>query len=167
MVKIVVTGPESTGKTTLAQQLAAHYQTAWVAEYARIYLNNLHHPYELADLLSIAKGQLASEEVARMKDQKLLICDTSLEVIKIWSQEKYQTCHPWILDQLQKQQIDLYLLCAPDIPWQPDPQRENPEDRHRLFTIYQHELEKSHMEIRGDEDQRLSIAIQAVDSLLK
>lgn len=168
MIKIVITGPESTGKTTLAQGLGRHYQTDWLREYARIYIDNLHRPYEQEDLLIMAKGQLASEEAARMKGQNLIICDTSLEVIKIWSEVKYHACHPWILDKLQKQKVDVYLLCTPDIPWQPDPQRESPEDRERLFTIYQHELEdKNYIEIRGDETKRLSTAIQAVDTLLK
>lgn len=168
MIKIVITGPESTGKTTLTQKLANHYQTAWIREYARIYIDNLHRPYTQEDLLSMAKGQLASEEIAKMKGQNLIICDTSLEVIKIWSEVKYQTCHPWILDKLQKQKVDLYLLCAPDIPWQHDPQRENPEDREWLFAIYQNELKgKNYAEIWGKEDKRLGTAIQAVDALLK
>lgn len=166
MIKVVITGPESTGKTTLAQSVGEHYHLSWVAEYARIFLNQLNRPYEQADLLSIAKGQLASEKAAETKEQKLILCDTSLEVIKIWSEVKYQDCHPWILDSYAQQQVDLYLLCAPDIPWQPDPQREHPQERERLFAIYQRELAGTrHAEIRGSHEQRLATAIQAIGAL--
>ncbi len=168
MKKVVITGPESTGKTTLAQALALHYQTYWVREYARIYMDHLHRPYEEADLLAIAKGQLASEEVAKAKASRLMICDTSLEVIKIWSEVRYNRCHPWILDKYQQQKVNLYLLCAPDIPWAPDPQRENPEDREALFKRYQQELkEKNCIEIGGNRQERKSIAISAIETLLK
>lgn len=165
-IRIVVTGPESTGKTTLAQALAQHYQAYYVKEYARIYLDNLNRPYEEQDLLNIAKGQLASEEAAKAK--KVLICDTSLEVIKIWSEVKYKRCHPWILEKYRQQKVDLYLLCAPDIPWEYDRQRENPDGRNKLFSIYKQELkEKNHAEIRGERAERLQTAIQAIDVLLK
>ena len=168
MKKIVITGPESSGKTTLAEQLAAHFHTLHVKEYSRIYLHNLSRPYEEADLFNIAKGQLASEEVAKAKVKDLLICDTSLEVIKIWSEVKYNHCHPWILEQYQQQQVNLYLLCSPDIPWEYDPQRENPADRNVLFKRYQHELTgKSVIEIRGSREERLRSAIQSTETLLK
>lgn len=168
MIKIVVTGPESTGKTTLAQALAQHYQTDWVREYARIYIDNLARPYQEEDLLSIAKGQLASQEVAKGKANDIMICDTSLEVIKIWSEVKYGHCHPWILEKFRQQTIDLYLLCAPDISWEHDTQRENPYDRDQLFSIYQQELkEKNYVEIRGQRTERLQKSIEAIDFLLK
>lgn len=168
MRKIVITGPESTGKTTLAQALAKHYQADWVREYARIYIDNLSRPYQEEDLLTIAKGQLASEEVAKAKVNKLLICDTSLEVIKIWSEVKYSRCHPWILEKLRQQKVDLYLLCVPDIPWKYDPKRENPDDRDQLFLMYKAELKgKNYTEIQGERKERLQISTQAIDVLLK
>ncbi len=166
-LKVVITGPESTGKTTLAEALAGHYQTFWVKEYARIYLDQLQRPYQEDDLLAIAKGQLASEQAAQTKAGKLLICDTSLEVIKIWSEVKYKRCHPWILAQLRQQKTDLYLLCTPDMVWEYDPQRENPQDREALFTLYKQMLEgKNYVEIAGSKEKRIQAAIQAVDALL-
>ncbi len=165
--KIIITGPESTGKTTLAQGLSGHYQAFWVKEYARIYLDQLQRPYQEDDLLAIAKGQLASEQAAQTKADELLICDTSLEVIKIWSEVKYGRCHPWILEKLRQQKTDLYLLCTPDIPWACDPQRESPQDREALFTLYKQMLkDKNYVEIAGNKEKRIQTAIQAADALL-
>jgi nicotinamide riboside kinase len=96
----------------------------------------------------------------------LLFCDSSLEVIELWSEVRFQRCHPWILEQLEKRQPDLYLLCTPDLPWEYDPQRENPDDREALFEIYRKELSgKKGMEIRGEGEDRTQKAIEAVQSL--
>ncbi len=167
MRKIIITGPESSGKTTLAQQIAQHYQTVWVPEYARDYIDRLNRDYEETDLLQIAQGQVNREdEFAAKYNPGLLICDTSLLVIKIWSQVKYKRCHPWILEQLKQRKVDVYLLAYPDIPWEPDPQREHPHQRMELFHIYEKELQdKAHIVVKGNEAQRLHTAIQAISSL--
>jgi len=164
--KITITGPESSGKTTLARQLAKAFDTLWAPEYAREYIDQLDRPYREADLLEIARRQVAREDEFAEKSGELLFCDTSLEVIKIWSEYRYGRCHPWILEQLEKRQPDLYLLCAPDLPWEYDPQRENPDDRDALFDIYRKELVgKKLIEIRGDSEDRTQKAIEAVQSL--
>ena len=164
--KITITGPESSGKTTLARQLAEAFDTLWVPEYAREYIDQLNRPYWESDLLEIARGQVAREDEYAAKKQDLLFCDTSLEVIKIWSEFRYQRCHPWILEQLEKRQPDLYLLCVPDLPWEYDPQRENPDDRNALFEIYQKELVGKHVvEIRGEGEERIQLATKAAESL--
>jgi NadR type nicotinamide-nucleotide adenylyltransferase len=164
--KITITGPESSGKTTLARQLAEAFDTHWVPEYARAYLGLLDRPYRESDLLEIARGQIAREDEFAEKSGELLFCDTSLEVIKIWSDYRYGRCHPWILKQLEKRQPDLYLLCAPDLPWEYDPQRENPNDRDALFDIYRKELTgKKVREIRGEGEDRTQKAIETVQSL--
>lgn len=141
MNKIILTGPESAGKTTLARDLAARYHTAWAPEYARDYLRDLGRPYAEDDLVAIARGQLAREEAYARQSSGLLFCDTSLLVIKVWSDYRYGRTHPWILEQLRERPAQLYLLCRPDLPWEPDPLRENPNDREALFDIYQRELE--------------------------
>jgi NadR type nicotinamide-nucleotide adenylyltransferase len=167
MQKIIITGPESTGKTTLAQQLAAHYQTVWVPEYARDYIDQLNRKYEEDDLLEIAKGQVRREDemIAKYSPERL-ICDTSLLVVKVWSLVKYQRCHPWILEQLAQRKVDLYLLASPDIPWQPDPQREHPHQREMLFEIYEQELQnKPHLIVHGSRTQRMKAAVQAIAHL--
>ena len=133
--KIIITGPESSGKTTLCEQLSNHFNIPFTKEFARSYIDNLDRSYILGDLLSIAKEQLKSE----LNSQLL---DTDLITIKIWSEYKYGRCDKWILDQIEKQKTEkrFYLLCKPDIPWQADKQRENPNDREELFEIYKQEL---------------------------
>ncbi|VAW26252.1 hypothetical protein MNBD_BACTEROID06-582, partial [hydrothermal vent metagenome] len=118
MLKIVITGPESTGKSTLAKELAKYYKTTFVEEYARIFLTNLGRPYVQQDLLEIAKRQIAQEDSATNKNPKLLICDTSLEVIKIWSEYKYQSVDVFITNSLKVRKPDLYLLMRPDLLWE-------------------------------------------------
>jgi len=162
MLKIVVTGPESTGKTTLASQLAKQFKTICVPEYARTYIDGLNRKYRESDLLEIAKGQVFIEDEMAAKSAGLLFLDTSLEVIKIWAEFRFGKCHPWILEQLQKRRNDLYLLCAPDLPWAFDPQRENPDDREELFRLYQKvltEMPVPFQEISGAGEVRLAQAI--------
>ena len=136
MLKIIITGPESSGKTTLCKALSKHFNLPFSKEYAREYLDKLDRDYIKDDLLSIAQGQLESE----LSSQLL---DTDLITIKIWSEYKYGKCDKWILDQIEKEKKEkrFYLLCSPDIPWQADKQRENPNDRVELFEIYKKELE--------------------------
>lgn len=169
MQKIILTGPESSGKTTLAQQLATHFQIEWLPEYARTYLQNLNSPYNEADLFEIAKGQFLQEEIAvkkaRLNGEKRLICDTSFLVLKIWSIVKYNACHPFILKQLEKQANVIYILCGTEIPWEYDPQRENPNDREKLYYLYKKELEKMDIpfiEVYGSPDERLKICLKAL-----
>ena len=134
--KIIITGPESSGKTTLCEQLSNHFNIPLTKEFARPYIDNLDRNYILGDLLSIAKEQLKSELNSQL-------FDTDLITIKIWSEYKYGRCDKWILDQIEKQKTEkrIYLLCKPDIPWQADKQRENPNDRDELFKILKQELE--------------------------
>ena len=136
MLKTIITGPESSGKTTLCKALSMHFNIPFAKEFARFYINKLEREYTQNDLLSIAKGQLESE----LNSQLL---DTDLITIKIWSEYKYGSCDKWILTQIEKQKSEkrFYLLCKPDIPWQTDNQRENPNDREELFKIYKQELE--------------------------
>jgi len=172
MLKVVVIGPESTGKSTLSEQLAAHYQTIWVPEYARQYLEELPRSYEQHDLLTIAEGQLALEDKLATQANRLLICDTDLHVIKVWSEHKYGTCDPRILEHMAARHYDLYLLTYIDIPWEEDPQREYPAPRMReyFYNIYRNLIAGSGVpwvEIRGGFEERRALAITAVDKLLE
>ena len=135
MTKIIVTGPESSGKTTLCNALSKHFNLPFSKEYAREYLEKLNSNYTQDDLLKIAKGQLQTEN-------GLQLLDTDLITLKIWSEYKYGNCDNWILTQIEKQKIEnrFYLICKPDIAWQADKQRENPNDREELFEIYKLEL---------------------------
>ena len=143
MKKIVITGPESSGKTTIARRLAIGFKVPLVLEYARTYIDQLNRPYEQADLWEIAQGQLLAEKKGAESHPNYLICDTDLWTLVIWSEEKYGTVDPRILQAISQQKTDLYLLLQPTLPWVFDPQRENPSDRDRLFQIYRDKLEKN------------------------
>jgi len=172
MKKVVVIGPESTGKSTLSEQLAAYYNTIWVPEYARQYIEELGRPYEQHDLLQIAEGQLELEDERAALADKLLICDTDLHVIKVWSEHKYNGCDPLIQAYVASRKYDLYLLTYIDIPWQEDPQREYPDPKMReyFYNVYKAIVADSGIpwvEIRGSAEDRLQTAIHAIDGLLK
>jgi len=129
--KVAFTGPESSGKTTMAEWAASHYSYTYVKEYAREYLEGK-KGYSLQDIELIANRQFQlNNDVA-----KPAILDTEMLVLKIWFQEKFQKNSEVIQSLLMKQEIDFYFLCKPDIPWVEDPLRENPLDRDRLFVEY-------------------------------
>ncbi len=177
MMKVVITGPESSGKTTLAEALAVHYRTSLVPEAARGYLETRAARtgttrYAEEDLLHIARLQTRTEDaraehVARAGGH-LLFCDTDLITIRIWGDEKFGRSDPWIRQQTASRPYGLWLLCAPDMPWMPDPLRENPHDRDRLFNVYERtlrELAKPYAIMRGPLHQRLASAIADIDRL--
>jgi nicotinamide riboside kinase len=167
MKKIVVTGVESSGKTTLAIDLANKLNARYVSEYSREYLTHLTRPYLQEDLLKITHGQLRSELEAEQNSPDLIICDTSLLVLKVWSEYKYGYCDPWILDQFENHNWDMFLLPHYDIPFEDDPLRENPKDRDVLFEIYLKELERLQIPfhiLHGSPQDRLAQAIDAIQS---
>lgn len=166
--KISITGPESTGKSTLSESLANAYETVWAPEYARSYLEKLDRNYREEDLLQIAKGQLVLQDQLEKTANRYLICDTDLLVIKIWSEHKYGRCHPWILEKLEKVKYDLYILPYIDIPWQEDPLREHPHLREYFYQKYKEELEMrsvNFIEVSGTIEQRMRQAIIAINAL--
>lgn len=169
LLKIAVTGPESTGKSMIAQQLADHYQTVWVPEYARVHLLNINRPYDYDDILEMAQKQKVSEKVFESLARKLMFSDTELLVTKIWCEVKYGKCHPWILDELNKQDYVLYLLMDTDLPWEYDPLREHPDKRKYLFDLYRNDLEKygfNYRIVSGVDDARLKMAANFVDEFV-
>lgn len=170
--KIVVLGPESTGKSTLCASLAEHFHCSWVPEFARRYLLELGRPYNYDDLLIIAKGQLQAEDkMARETKSKTLFIDTDMYVMKVWCEFVFGKCHSFILDQIVERKYDLYLLCNTDLPWVKDELREYPdlENRNKLFRIYKDLMINQHIpwvEIRGHDEERLQQAVRAVNDLL-
>lgn len=157
--KIILTGPESTGKSTLAKQLAHEYNTVWVPEFSRTYLEGLNRPYREDDLLKIAQGQRDLESLFLKKTNQYLFCDTSMMVMKIWSEYRFGKCHPWILEQLENEKNTSYVLCGTDIPWEYDELRENPNDRNELYKKYLSELkfhQKEFIEVTGSQEFRIS-----------
>lgn len=140
MKRVVLTGPESTGKTTLCNQIGQVYDCPVIEEYARRYIYELDRPYDQNDLKKIAEGQLNLEDKVRSASH--VISDTDLLTIKIWSEYKYDSCDPWILENLMERLPDLYLICYPDLIWESDPLRENPNDLLELYERYLSEIKK-------------------------
>jgi len=165
-LKIAITGPESTGKSMLAEQLASHYRTVWVPEYARTYINRLNRPYNQEDILEIAKGQIRSEYEITTGGNKIMFYDTELIVTKIWSEVKYGNCNPWILSMIERNNYDLYLLCNIDLPWTEDPQREHPHLREYLFDLYLEEMKRRRFNysiVSGTGKNRLGNALKIIE----
>lgn len=163
--RVAITGPESTGKTRLAAQLAAHYHSAWVPEFARDYLFGLGRSYTYDDILYIAQNQFRLNREAAPGKGQYVFCDTELIVTRIWCEVKYGKCHPWIIDNIPNQDFDLYLLPDIDLPWEPDPQREHPDMREYLMQLYLKELEAwkfPYRIIRGQQEERLGNALEAL-----
>jgi NadR type nicotinamide-nucleotide adenylyltransferase len=168
--KIVLTGPESTAKSTLARQLAQHFNAEYTEELARTYLNILNRPYEYEDLERIAALQVAAEDGLDDGKSNLLFCDTDLITIKIWSDYRYQRVSSVILEWINQRDYDLYLLCRPDIPWEPDPLRENPENRDDLFDQHVDELNHYNKDfeiVEGEGEDRLDLAVNHVEKYLR
>jgi nicotinamide riboside kinase len=193
--KIVVVGPESTGKSTLCEKLAAHYNTIWVREYAREYLLANGTDYTFENLLDVAKGQLAGEEKGIEEANRLfvsaktemanttathspltihhspLFIDTDMYVMKVWCEFVFDKIHPWILNQVVERKYDLYLLCNVDAPWVRDELREYPDlvIREKLYHHYRDIMinqQEPWVDISGNYDERLQKAIAAIDKLL-
>lgn len=167
--KIAIVGPESTGKSTITSQLAAHYHTLWVPEYARYYCAALTAPCSLQDEVNMFHGQVALEESIRTIAQKeLIFCDTTFLTVKIWSDEVFGETPAVVLDALPHYHYDLYLLMDIDLPWQEDPLRDFPHKREYFMQVWHKELQAlnaNYVIIRGQQD-RLDNAIAAVDHFL-
>jgi NadR type nicotinamide-nucleotide adenylyltransferase len=186
--KIAIIGPESTGKSTLCEQLAKQYHTLWCPEYAREYLSEHGMMYTYDDLLTIAKGQVALEEEyielaignwsertpseQSAKTTYPLFIDTNMYVMKVWCEFVFGKCHQYILDQLAARKYDFYFLCNVDLPWTHDELREYPdlETRQKLYEIYKGIMTNQPVpwvEIMGSTEQRFETAVRTVDTLLK
>jgi len=169
MMRISITGPESTGKSWLAELLAEHYKTKWVPEYARKYLEEINRPYTYDDILVIAQKQFEEENSASTYNE-LIFCDTDFCVTTIWSNVKYGECHDWITGMLEQNNYGLYLLCDIDLPWQYDPLREHPEMRSELFGMYHDLLKRNQFNfriVRGTGKERLQNAVNFVEEYLR
>ncbi|MDG1571728.1 DUF4301 family protein [Robiginitalea sp. M366] len=174
LVKVVLFGPESTGKTTLAARLAEHYQTLWVPEYAREYLqekwDRTGKTCENHDLIPIARGQIRLENEAATRAERLLICDTDLLETKVYSETYYGGfCDPLLEEYALKNTYDLYFLTDIDVPWEADDLRDRPHQREEMFAYFKGALEHANRRfviLRGSLEQRLEKAISHIDNLL-
>ena len=174
MIEFILTGPESSGKTTLAKNLAEYFNVPVANEYVRIFFSEKkNNAYTLPDLKAIAKGQIKLENaachLAVQQKKSFYISDTDLITLKIWSEEVFGTCDDFILKNLRSPtplSNQIYFLCSPkDIPWESDPLRENPNDRERLFDIYLKtlsDLKKQFIILEGDEETRFQKAVKLI-----
>lgn len=169
--KIVIIGPESTGKSTLCQQLARYYNTTWCPEFAREYLRQNGKDYSYADLLNIARGQIELEEslLARCRNDFYFI-DTDMYVMKVWCEVAFNDCYTWILKQIAARQYDLHFLCDVDLPWVQDDLREYPdlEIRKKLFKMYYDMMVTSGGRwavISGSHTERFQTAVSVIDTI--
>jgi NadR type nicotinamide-nucleotide adenylyltransferase len=178
--RIVVIGPESTGKSTLCEELAQHYDASWCPEFAREYLLTYGTDYAFEDLLTIAKGQLALEdEYAILAQQEweaqehkkttfpILFVDTNMYVMKVWCEYVFGKCHPFILEQIVERKYDLYLLCNTDLPWVKDELREYPDlhSRQELYLMYKDIVLNQNIpwvDISGDDEARFQSAVSGI-----
>jgi nicotinamide riboside kinase len=170
VIRVILTGPESTGKTEIASKLADKYNSIYIPEYAREYIENLNRPYDYSDVEHIAKHQVKQMKEYSSGETKLLFVDTYLIITKVWFKWVYNKFPSWLEDEIFKTRNDLYLLCKPDIAWFPDKVRENGgEMRNILFDIYDKELKKFSMHYRhvsGMGDERFSNAARHVEDFL-
>jgi nicotinamide riboside kinase len=169
MIKIALIGPESSGKTTLCQQLARHFDGIWVAEFARDYLQQTEGYYDICDLDIMAQEQF---DIWQDVPGDIDICfyDTEMINFKIWSLDKYDHCSKLILGLVDAQSFDLFLLCTPDIAWVSDPLREFPDMNKRkyLFELYKNELIQMNLPyeiISGDFNNRTQLAKTKVQGM--
>lgn len=167
--RLIITGPESSGKTTLAEALSDYFSRPYVEEYARPYLKITGGHYEESDLRVIAEYQrMLERNLSGQIDGFPLVCDTSMLVLKIWSLVQYDRVHPVIERALRNRRDSLYVLCSPDFPWEPDPLREHPNRRDALFERYRKELEEmgaQYIVVRGPAEERLDEVVQWVDEV--
>lgn len=149
MFKVGIIGPESTGKSTLAQSLAEQFGGIYIKEYARTYVENLNRAYTYKDVEAIARHQIEEldkrQKTDALKDKRLMpiFFDTELIVTKVWFEVKYGSCPVWLEEAIARYPMDFYILCYPDIEWKPDPVRENPAIREELFARYLQEVKKT------------------------
>ena len=173
MRKIVIIGPESTGKSTLSEQLAAHYKTVWCPEFAREFLLTKGKEYTFNDLMEIAVGQLTLEDQMLAKAVNgLYFIDTDMYVMKVWCEVAFNNCHAWILKQIAERKYDFYFLCDVDLPWVQDGLREYPDlsFRKKLLKIYTDVLINSGTQwtlISGNHSERFQTAVHVIDTVFQ
>lgn len=171
MKRIVITGAESTGKSTLAQALSGYYGEPWTGEYVRHYVDNLDRELDESDLEPIAIGQLAQEDCYLKKAKRLILHDTNILSSIIYANHYFGRSIDWVNDDFLGRNYDLYLLCLPDIPWVADSgQRDSPQARAKLHQHFKESLDRlqlPYITLSGSETARFGEAVRAIDTILE
>jgi NadR type nicotinamide-nucleotide adenylyltransferase len=169
-LRVSIFGPESTGKTTLAKSLAAHYETVMVPEYARLHLERQAGEISEDDIPRIARGQIASEAALARDANRVLVCDTDVLATTIWSENLFGRCPTWMHEEVERHHYDLTLLTDVDVPWEADPVRYLPDDRSGFFARCEAALAANArhvVKLRGPHEERLALAIESIDALMQ
>ena len=173
-IKVVLFGPESTGKSTLAKQLADFYDTVFVPEYSRIYAEEQllrNKLLTVKDVMPIAEGQMQLENALTPKANKLLICDTDLLETKVYSEAYYGgVCDPHLERYAIENFYHLYFLTYIDIPWEADDLRDKPHERETMFLAFENALNtynKPYVLLKGTMKERFRIAKKHIDELIR
>jgi len=170
MLRIVITGAESTGKTTLAKSLSGYYGAPWTGEYVRDYVDEIGRELAASDLDPIARGQLAQEDAGLLKAQRLVFHDTNILSSIIYANHYFETVIDWVNDAFLERDYTLYLFCLPDIPWAADEgQRDSAEARNTLHAKFKDALNKlnlPYLEISGSQVERMHRAVKAIDQVV-
>ncbi len=169
-MRIVLTGPECTGKSRLTEELGNRLNVPFALEYARVYLEEHGPAYEYDLLLTMSRNHKTHQREHVPCNSPIGILDTDLINYKVWCDVAYGKCHPEIHQDIEQETHHVYLLCYPDIPWVPDPLREHPTERDWLFARHRAEierLERPYAVIQGDGIARLELAEEAIRIFLK
>jgi nicotinamide riboside kinase len=167
--RVVLTGSECTGKTSLAADLARHFGALWLPEFVRGYARWKRAPLDSSDVEPFARVQVAEQDLALARGERLLILDTDLLSTVVYAGHYYGACPEWIRQAARARCADLYLLCDIEVPWQEDPQRDRPHTREEMQALFRAALLQEQfpfVEIRGDWRLRFDQARMAIDSLL-
>lgn len=170
MKRIVLTGAECTGKSTLAQALSGYYGEPWTTEYVRQYVEQIERELRKEDLEAIAHGQIATEDAARAKAKRCILHDTNLLSSIIYANHYFGEVIDWVNEAFLQRDYTLYLLCSPEgIEWKDDPgQRDSPAARAELQTTFKDSLDQlklPYIELTGDTTARFGQAVRAIDAL--
>ena len=168
VLRVTVTGSESTGKTRLAERLARHYRTAWAREFAREYLSHKGAPLDASDVEPIARGQMRAEDDVLHRSREMAILDTDLVSTVVYAEHYYGSCPPWVERAARERLSDLYLLCDIDVTWIADAQRDRPRAREEMHRAFADRLERygaRYALVQGAWEEREARAVDAVDAL--
>ncbi len=168
ILRVTLTGSESTGKTHLAERLAQHYRTTWSREFSREYASHKAAPLDASDVEAIARGQMRVEDETLRRAHDIALFDTDLVSTVVYAEHYYGSCPEWVKRAARERLADLYLLCDTDVAWMPDPQRDRPHAREEIHRVFEETLERfgaRYALLQGPWEEREARAVDAIDAV--